>query len=154
MESFPRPDNAAPNIIHWKFKQLLQGEKLPENLLVSLNDTLDYHLSSMHLATQYVAFLNLEFPDGLTFNTELWLCQAGDMRLSKYKKIHGHIMDIKLFDQPSIMQGWGYHKPCDYLAIALTESSLSTNEVCDTINHLNKCKFCPSLSFQYLLTNS
>lgn len=144
MESFPGPDNAAPNVVHRKFKQLLQGEKFPEGLLISLNDTLDYRLSSMRLATQYAAFLDLEFPDGLTFATELWLRQAGDVRLSKYKKIRGHIMDIKLFDRPSSTQGWGYHKPRDYLAIALTESSLSTDEACDAIDRLNNGTFYPS----------
>ena len=154
MESFPGPDNAAPNVVHRKFKQLLQGEKFPEDLLVSLNDTLDYRFSTIRLATEYVAFLNVEFPDCLNFDTELWLHQAGDIRFSKYKKILGHIMDIKLFDRPSFTQGWGYHKPRDYLAIALTESSLSTNEACDAIDRLNKGKFYPSWNCQYLLTAS
>lgn len=154
MESFPGPDNAASNVVHRKFKQLLQGEKFPEDLLVSLNDTLDYRLSTMRLATEYVAFLDVEFPDGLTFDTELWLRQARDTRLPKYKKILCHVMDIKLFDRPSITQGWGYHKPRDYLAIALTESSLNTDEACDAIERLNKGKFHPSLNCQYLLTAS
>lgn len=53
----------------------------------------------MRLATQYIAFLNVEFPDRLTFDTvtQSWLCQARDIIiLSKYKKICGHIVDTKL----------------------------------------------------------
>ena len=63
MESFPRPDNAAPNVVQ-KFKQLLQWEKFPEDLSVLLNDTVYYRLSAMRLATQYIAFLDVEFTDG------------------------------------------------------------------------------------------
>lgn len=151
MESFPGPDNAAPNVVHQEFKQLLQGRKFPEDHLATLNDTLDYRLSVMQLATQYVAYLDLDFGDGLAFDTELWLCQAEDVRLSKYKKLQGHIMNSNLFDRPCSTQGWGYHKPRDYLGIALTESSLSTNEACDGIDRLNKRKCHPSLNFQCLL---
>lgn len=63
MVSFPRPDNAAPNVVQ-KFKQLLQWEKFPEDLSVLLNDTVYYRLSAMRLATQYIAFLDVEFTDG------------------------------------------------------------------------------------------
>ena len=57
------------NLIYQKFKQLLQRGKSPEDHLVSPNDTLDYRLSVMQLATQYIAYLNLEFSEGLAFET-------------------------------------------------------------------------------------
>lgn len=43
--------------------------------LVSFNDTLDYHLSAIRLATQYVAFVHVEFNDGLAFNYEYFLSE-------------------------------------------------------------------------------
>jgi hypothetical protein len=72
MDSFPGPDNVGTNKDHWKLEQLLQGKKYPEEVLVHLNDTLDYRLSAMTLASQYVSFLDMQFPDGLMFNTEAW----------------------------------------------------------------------------------
>ena len=60
--------------INQKFKQLLQRGKLSEDHSVLLNDTLDCRLSVMQLATQYIAYLNLEFSDGMAFETGFWLC--------------------------------------------------------------------------------
>jgi hypothetical protein len=112
MDSFPGPDNVGTNGAHWKLKQLLQGKKYPEEVLVYLNDTLDYRLSAVTLASQYVSFLDIQFPDGLMFDTEAWcnnlalnVAKDGDSKgakskLEKYEEVRGYIMDTKLFDRP------------------------------------------------------
>ncbi|KAK2810776.1 hypothetical protein FQN50_002599 [Emmonsiellopsis sp. PD_5] len=72
MNSFRGPDNAGTNHVHAKLKRLLQGKKdeYDEEMLIYLNDSLDYRLSVMQLATQYVSFLDIQFPDGFLFDTE------------------------------------------------------------------------------------
>ncbi|KAJ5130780.1 uncharacterized protein N7515_006819 [Penicillium bovifimosum] len=153
MDSFPGPDNVATNQAHWKLKRLLQGKKYPEEVLVYLNDTLDYRLSAMTLASQYVSFLDIQFPDGLTFDTEAWrnnlalnVAKDGDSKgakskLEKFHEVRGYIMDTKLFDRPMASQGFSYTKPWEYLAIALVESSsLSIDEIRDKIDGLVKLK--------------
>lgn len=72
MDSFPGPDNTGANAVHSRLKQLLTGKKCHEEVLVYLNDNLDYRLAAMQLASRYVSFLELQFPDGLTFDTEAW----------------------------------------------------------------------------------
>ncbi|KAL4778857.1 hypothetical protein BJX76DRAFT_121125 [Aspergillus varians] len=153
MDSFPGPDNVGTNGSHWKLKQLLQGKKYPEEVLVHLNDTLDYRLSAMTLASQYVSFLDLQFPGGLMFDTEDWrndlalkVVKDGDskgakLKLERYKEVHGYIIDTKLFDRPMASQGFSYTKPWEYLAIALVESSsLSIDEIRDKIDGLVRLK--------------
>ncbi|KAL4943013.1 hypothetical protein BDV06DRAFT_221620 [Aspergillus oleicola] len=153
MDSFPGPDNVGTNKDHWRLKQLLQGKKYPEEVLIHLNDTLDYRLSAMTLASQYVSFLDIQFHDGLMFDTEAWcndlalkVAKEGDSKgtkskLEKYKEVRGYIMDTKLFDRPVASQGFSYTKPWEYLAIALVESSpLSIDEIRDKIDGLVKFK--------------
>ncbi|KAL3474102.1 hypothetical protein BJX99DRAFT_232181 [Aspergillus californicus] len=153
MDSFPGPDNVGANGVHSKLKQLLRGKKYPEEVLVYLNDILDYRLSTMTLASQYVSFLDIQFPGGLMFDTEAWcnnlaldVAKDGDSKgakskLEKYKEVRGYIMDTKLFDRPMPSQGFSYTKLWAYLAIALVESSsLSIDEIRDKIDGLVKLK--------------
>ncbi|PGG99021.1 hypothetical protein AJ79_08720 [Helicocarpus griseus UAMH5409] len=146
MESFPGPDNVGVNGVHSKLKQLLGGKKYDEEILIELNDTLDYRLSSMPLASQYVTFLDLQFPDGLMFDTEAWcndLClkigqndddsTAAKAKLDKFMEVRRYTAKANLFDSPLDTQGYYYLKPKEYLAIALVESSgLSIDEIRDT----------------------
>ncbi|KAK2766517.1 hypothetical protein FQN53_006686 [Emmonsiellopsis sp. PD_33] len=151
MDSFPGADNAGVNHIHSKLKQLLQGGKYDEEALVLLNDTLDYRLSVIQLATQYVSFLDIQFADGLLFDTESWLDQlalqvakddsSAAAKQEKWNEIYGYIMDIELFDTPAASQGSAYQKPEEYLAIALCESSLaSLEEISKAVDCLVKLK--------------
>ncbi|KAI9371983.1 hypothetical protein BJX61DRAFT_543127 [Aspergillus egyptiacus] len=153
MESFPGPDNVGTNKDHWRLRQLLQGKKYPKEVLVHLNDALDYRLSAMTLASQYVSFLDIQFPDCLRFDTEAWcndlalkVAKNGDTKgakskFEKYKELRGYIMDAKLFDKPMSSQGFSYTKPWEYLAIALVESSsLGIDEIRDKIDDLVKLK--------------
>jgi hypothetical protein len=149
MDSFPGPDNTGANAVHSRLKQLLTGKKCHEEVLVYLNDNLDYRLAAMQLASRYVSFLELQFPDGLTFDTEAWCndlalkavnddCSTdAQSKLEKYKQVRGYIMDTDLFGRPMVGQGFWYTKPTEYLAIALVESSsLSIDDICDTIDRL------------------
>lgn len=72
MNSFPSPDHVGTNVAHSKFNQLLQGKRHDEEVLAYSNGILNYHLSVIKLTTQYVSFLNLQFPDALVFDTEAW----------------------------------------------------------------------------------
>lgn len=159
MDSFPGPDNVGGNNNHWRFKELLQGKKYPEEVLVYLNDILDYRLSAMTLASQYVSFLDIQFPDCLMFDTDAWCndlalkvvkdsdSKGTRSKLEKFKEVRRYIMDTKLFDRPMASQGFSYGKLWDYLAIALVESSsLSTEEIRDKIDGLVKCKSCSLVS--------
>lgn len=71
MNSFPGPDNVGTNAVHAKLKQFDRKQYLGE-MLVILNDTLDYRISTMQLASKYVSFLELQFPGGLEFDMEAW----------------------------------------------------------------------------------
>lgn len=155
MDSFPGPDNVGGNSNHWRFKELLQGKKYPEEVLVYQNDILDYRLSAMTLASQYVSFLDIQFPDCLMFDTDAWCndlalkvikdsdSKGTKSKLEKFTEVRRYIMDTKLFDRPMASQGFSYGKLWDYLAIALVESSsLSTEEIRDKIDGLVKCKSC------------
>ncbi|KAJ6178689.1 hypothetical protein N7519_009150 [Penicillium mononematosum] len=56
-DSFPGPDNVGGNAVYSRLKQLLAGKKCHEEVLVYPNHTLDYRLSAMQLASQYVSSL-------------------------------------------------------------------------------------------------
>ena len=62
MNLFPGPDNAGINAVHANLKQFLDEKQYPKEVLVILNDTLDYRISTMHLASKYVSFLELQVP--------------------------------------------------------------------------------------------
>ncbi|KAJ5533874.1 hypothetical protein N7527_000128 [Penicillium freii] len=152
MDSFPGPDNTGANAVHSRLKQLLSGKKCDEEVLVYLNDNLDYRLAAMQLASQYVSFLELQFPDGMAFDTEAWCndlalkvvnddCSTARSKIEKYEQVREYIMDKDLFGRPMVGQGFWYTKPTEYLAIALLESSsLSIDEIRDTIDRLIRLK--------------
>lgn len=141
MNSFPGPDNIGPNVAHWDLKQLLQGTQHDKEILIDLNDMLDYRLSTITLASQYVSFLDLQFPEGLVFDTETWQnnlalevakddhCEDAKAKLEKFTDIRRYIMNAKVFDKPLVSQGFYYTKPPEYLAIALVETSSSVDEI-------------------------
>lgn len=158
MDSFPGPDNTGANAVHSRLKQWLAGRKCHEEVLVYLNDNLDYRLAAMQLASQYVSFLELQFPDGLAFDTEAWCndltlksvnddCSTdAQSKLEKYKQVRGYIIDTDLFGRPMVGQGFWYTKPTEYLAIALLESSsLSIDEIRNTIDRLVRRESYPPL---------
>ncbi|PKY00237.1 hypothetical protein P168DRAFT_276102 [Aspergillus campestris IBT 28561] len=152
MNSFPGPDNIGPNVAHWDLKQLLQGKQYDKEILMDLNDMLDYRLSTITLASHYVSFLDLQFPEGLVFDTETWRnnlalevakddhCEDAKSKLERFTDIRRHIMNVKVFDKPLGSQGFFYTKPPEYLAIALVDSSLSMDEIRVKIDSLVRLK--------------
>ncbi|KAE8377808.1 hypothetical protein BDV26DRAFT_292795 [Aspergillus bertholletiae] len=154
IDSFPGPDNIGCNTgIHWSLRQLVQGEECDKEELVYLNDILDYRLSAMTLASQYVSFLDLQFPDCMMFDTETWCndlaleavkdggSKDAISKLEKYQEVRGYIMDTKVFDKPMASQGHFYAKLWAYLAIAFIESSsLSIDEIQGQIDSLVRLK--------------
>lgn len=72
-------------------------------MLVYLNDNLDYRLAAIQLASQYVSFLELQFPDGLAFDTEAWCndlglkavnddCSTAQSKIEKYNQVREYII--------------------------------------------------------------
>ncbi|PLN80805.1 hypothetical protein BDW42DRAFT_170185 [Aspergillus taichungensis] len=61
MDSFPAPDNSGTNVADWKLKRLLQRERYDEEVLVYLNDVLDYRASVITMAMQRTILLPLRF---------------------------------------------------------------------------------------------
>ncbi|KAG5291470.1 hypothetical protein I7I48_03289 [Histoplasma ohiense] len=87
-DSFPGADNLAPNLpLHYSVRQLLQGTQFSENKLMRINDSLDYRLSALQLATQYTTFLELAFPDAASFDVEKWALQADTQLLELFGKV-------------------------------------------------------------------
>ncbi|PGH09892.1 hypothetical protein AJ80_07602 [Polytolypa hystricis UAMH7299] len=146
LESFPGPSNASGNMVfHLRLIELLRGKRFDEDSLVRLNDTLDYRLSAMQLATQYVSFLDISFVDRLLFDTESWK-NAADSSADTVTKAHtyntvlDYVLDAKLFDVPLRTQGWAHLKPKEYLAIALVESGLGAKQIREGIARLKTLK--------------
>lgn len=140
-DSFPGADNLAPNLpLHYSVRQLLQGAQFSENKLMSINDSLDYRLSALQLATQYTTFLELAFPDAVSFDVEKWALQADNQRLELFRKVKRYNLNQKIFDRPIGDQGWRYPKPDQYLAIALIESSLIYEDICERIDQIKTGK--------------
>ena len=121
MDSFPGPDNAGGNVIHGKLKKLFAGVKFSGEELIELNNNLDYRLSLLHHALEYVSFLDLQFPECMIFDTEDWkndlalkIGNGNDStaksKLAKFKQVYGYIMDIELFPSPLCGQGFYYTK--------------------------------------------
>ncbi|KKZ67182.1 hypothetical protein EMCG_07127 [[Emmonsia] crescens] len=140
-DSFPGADNLAPNLpLHYSVRQLLVGAQFSEDELMSVNDRLDYRLSALQLATQYTVFLDLAFPDAASFDVEKWALQADDQRLELFRKVKGYNLKQKIFDKPIGDQGWRYPKPDQYLAIALIESSLGYEDICERMDRIKILK--------------
>ncbi|KAE8154254.1 hypothetical protein BDV25DRAFT_172643 [Aspergillus avenaceus] len=125
MDSFPSPDNIAAHNNHWQLRQLLRGEKYPEEILSDLNDTLDYSLSAMTLASQYVSLLDIQFSECHMFDTETWRNDLA-WRLAN---------DSDSEDANSRQQKFN-----EYLPIIFIESSLSIDKTHDRIHRLVKFK--------------
>lgn len=105
----------------------------------------------METANQYVVFLDIKFPDAFEFDAEAWLLQTSPddpksaSKYARYKKVSEKVSQRKsLFNTPATCQGWFYMKPKRYLAIALTESDLTIEEICDGLDKLVRCKLAAS----------
>ena len=151
MESFPGLDDVAGNVDHRQIRQLIDGTKFSEKRLTYINNVLEYRRSAMETANQYVVFLDIKFPDAFEFDAEAWLLQTSPddpksaSKYARYKKVSEKVSQRKsLFNTPATCQGWFYMKPKRYLAIALTESDLTIEEICDGLDKLVRCKLAAS----------
>ncbi|EGC46834.1 conserved hypothetical protein [Histoplasma capsulatum var. duboisii H88] len=99
-----------------------------------------YHSTIRSLTTQYTTFLELAFPDAASFDVEKWALQADNQRLELFRKIKRYNLNQKIFDKPIGDQGWRYPKPDQYLAIALIESSLRYEDICERIDQIKTVK--------------
>lgn len=156
MESFPGLDDVAGNVDHRRIRQLIDGTKFSEEQLTYINNVLEYRRSAMETANQYVVFLDIEFPDAFEFDVEAWFLRTSPddpksaSKYARYKKVSGKVFERKsLFDTPTTSQGWFYMKPKRYFIIALTESNLTLEEICDELDKLVRCKL-PSIIPRYL----
>ena len=132
MESFPGPDNAAKNHrVHSYCKRLIRREPMTQEELCDLALMLRYRrLSVINRATLFKNYLKLEFHDCHRFDVYKHIAtnykdQTVDRRwgLARDLVIKSHI-----FDRPGSGEGLEYDKGIDYLAIALTHTSMTLED--------------------------
>lgn len=75
--------------VHWTPKQLVKGVKYDEEVLVYRNDVPGYRLSVTVLASQYVSFLDIQFPEGLACGTET-RCDCLALKVAKEDGLRLH----------------------------------------------------------------
>ncbi|KAH9218098.1 hypothetical protein DL95DRAFT_434438 [Leptodontidium sp. 2 PMI_412] len=143
-----------------EFRRLAEGEEHFPSRMRELAFILDYRITLMSWAVDYVAFMNLTFPGGVSFKTDAWkadvLTQAnsadpfissvGREKWTKYEDIRNLVNKSMVFRAPDRVQGPSFLKPKDYLAIALVESGLSKKEI---LKRLDKVKMVVGVGIMY-----
>jgi hypothetical protein len=154
LNSFPGDDNSGSNWVHTQLRRILKGEEVDDETLTFMDDVIGYRNSLLNLATDFVAILDLNFAPAKEFSVTKWLeknamergsktlevSTKGRLDLEEFKMVHKHIAETRLFGLPTLQQGPSYEKPKEYLAIALTSTNLSKEEIVAKIAKLRKCE--------------
>jgi hypothetical protein len=148
LNSFPGNDASGCNSHHVRFQHLVQGGNYDREYLEILSNILCYRMSVMKWATDLKDYLGLPINDGHLFDTWAWeqrtleACNIEEWK--RYSEIHTEILDAKVFESPSRVQGFYYSKPSEYLAIGFYESNRPKAQILNEIEKLVACK-CPNL---------
>ncbi|TAQ85596.1 hypothetical protein B7494_g6083 [Chlorociboria aeruginascens] len=148
MSSHPGADNLGGNTnSHPLFHMLVEGAEVEFERLYYLNDILDYRRGQIGLAELYCYALEIGMPEDRQIDkfdvfeweafhlyekngpTSAERSQVATEIWKRKETIRSWVMQLQIFDRPVSGQGLSYSKPREYLAIRLTESPMSLEEI-------------------------
>ncbi|KFY46315.1 hypothetical protein V494_00497 [Pseudogymnoascus sp. VKM F-4513 (FW-928)] len=146
LRSFPGNDASEWNQQHIWFRHIARGGTTDREHLRVLSNELLYRNSMTAVATRFKNALGISMANADLCNTWMWLDGRIWMRGQVYHEhwqrllhIYHAIHEASVFRPPGPHEGLFFAKPAEYLAIALSSSSQSMEQILAGINWLKIC---------------